>query len=154
MVPALMLAGLALGLRGRERVPAEQFGFTVAQVKFERLLSPAPKNWRMEVTIYIGHKGVASDWWGQPGTDSAYLIGERVIGRNGKIYVGASATSGWGKAGPFDEIRQQYVLREIINTGEKRSVMQPATFKAILAVQNYATKQTASLPISQVIKED
>lgn len=152
LLPAILLGIVAVGLRGKSE-PSGRFKFTIKKIEFSTLPSPTPANWRMEITIYLGHTGQTPQWWGQPGHASYCLCPTQFIGRGGKVYrAGASAAAGW-LMDPFDATRQEYVMRTIVNTAVARSRMQPATFKGIVGVTGDVRQPMVWIPVSQVIRD-
>ena len=153
LLPLLGLAAFAVGLQWRERnrkpTSNEPFAYSIEEVKFKRLLSPVKRNWRMEVTVYVGHKGARPSWWGEPNSAHPVLAGNRFIGNPGKMHFQADG----GSSGGFDESRQQYFSGLITNTGEKRSVMQPATYVGIVIIKDPSTNRVSKIPFSEVVKD-
>jgi len=150
-VPALLLAGVALML-SRKSVPQEPFALKIEEVRFRRLMTQAKNNWRMEVTVYLRHKGATPDWWLAPGTNIGNVVPTQFIGGDGKTYrPGAWGTSGGAEI--YNKKRDCYIFQTIVNTGVKRSQMAPATFVGFLTYQSSFAKPVTRIPIRQRIED-
>jgi hypothetical protein len=135
LLPVMLLAGLAISLRGKPgaviTMPYGTFNLVVSEVKFKEV-PPQQGEQRIEITVYVTYEGTEPKWWTKDG-NSKWLQSMRFVNHKGKKYP---LYSFGGGPAPYNEAQQSHVLQYTCSVPNGYDITKSGYFKGTVMIAN------------------